>query len=109
LVKVLNEGIVPVQGREKKEEGEVLVSDVSVKSKHARALTSARVECLPVSELFERVKKCKLIKVLNAGIVPVSMVREERGVRDVSLKSKHARLCIECFTSKRIVVKSKNR
>ena len=52
------------------------VGEVSMKSKHACVSTSVRVECSPVSELTSRSRPCKLVKVLNAGIVPVNTRRE---------------------------------
>ena len=52
------------------------VGDVSMKSKNARVSTSVRGECSPVSELEPRKRPCKLVKVLNAGIVPVNTRRE---------------------------------
>ena len=52
------------------------VGDVSIQSKHARVSTSVRVECSPVSALLPRFRYFKLVKVLNAGIVPVNTRRE---------------------------------
>jgi len=68
LVKVLNAGIEPVNTKS--------VGDVSMTNKHARVSTSVRVECSPVSELESRSRKSKLVKVLNAGIVPVNTRRK---------------------------------